>query len=229
MRRRPHLNFLLIGLFFVGGWSLGCGEDGAELPPGNISLSWLIGSTGCESASVTTMAIYLHGGAETELFTYDCGSSDVLITSIPPGSYEMSLRGRDSTGIDRFGGEAVGIVVRSEGTTTVPTVRLSALPAVLWVNWYFENGRMCHYNEIESVDIALFQNEQLMENYIVDCDAGFVQLDDVQAEAYIIDLVGRTQSGVAVFSGQNSITLDRGDVGEVEIQMAPIGSPGTGD
>jgi hypothetical protein len=219
------LSIVLFAL--VGANMVGCGDETASLPAGSMQLSWLVGTGGCEASAVETVAVYLHRevAAGTDLRTFACSDGEALIDGLEPGIYTISIRGRDAAGVDRFGDEQDSLEVRSSGTTTVPTFRLSALPARVVVSWYFENGRLCSFNEVSTIDIVLFEDEYEIYADTFGCDAGEAELLDIQADTYIVDVVARDESGMALFSGQEEVTVDRGDQSIVEIVLAELATP----
>jgi hypothetical protein len=213
----------LLVLVALGSCLTACSDEPAELPRGSIQVSWLVGTGGCDASGVADVAVVLNGGESgTSIRTYSCNQGQATLTDLEPGTYDISLRARDSAGVGRFGGTASNVVVRSEGTTTVPTVRLNALPATIQVTWYFENGRFCAYNNVETVEITLFEDEYEIYSTSVACDAGEAFLEDQQADTYIVDLLGRDPDGLARYNGQDEVTVNRGDSVAVELRLDEI-------
>jgi hypothetical protein len=202
----------------------GCGGTTESLPPGNISISWLMGSSGCQLLDIETVVISLESSDSAKNFSEtaacDAGSSE--LEDIEPGSYSLILTGHDAEETTRFQGDAGQIEVRSGGTITVPTVQLSALPSTISVTWYFENGRMCGHNEIETVDITLFDNEHLLSTEVSPCADGIYILENILSGDYVVDILARDVDGVAQFSGQESIEIDRGDFMEIEVVLMEV-------
>lgn len=202
----------------------GCGDDQAALPPGSVSVNWLVGTSGCSGLSVDTVAVLIEGGelSGTNVRTYPCSAGEATLSGLAPGVYDLTLRGQDQQGVDRFEGEARNVDVRSGGITSVPTVRLTALPAVIDVTWYFDNGRMCAHNEIETVGITLFQDEYEVLTGEAPCQDAAMTIDQVPANTYVIDLVARDASGNIQFNGQESLVVERGDQTAIEVRLLPL-------
>jgi hypothetical protein len=221
MRRFALIPTLLAALGLV---AVGCGDDGSSLPPGNVNLHWLVGSSGCAQARIETIAVFITGerALGTDVRTFACRDNGALLTGLPPGVYDFSLRGRDAQSVDRFGGELRGVEVRSNGTTTPGSVRLSALPAELRVSWYFENGRMCSFNRVATVDVVLFEDEYEIYSTSAECAAAEIELTDVQADTYVVDVLGLDEGGRAMYAGQQEVTVDRGDRVSVEVRLQAI-------
>jgi hypothetical protein len=201
-----------------------CSDEPAALPGGAMQLSWLVGTGGCEASGVDTVGVALVGGSSTTptVYSYPCGQGSVTLSDLAPGTYDVSLYGNDPSGVARFGGQASNVQVRSEGTTTVATIRLSALPARIDVAWYFENGRLCSYNNVEDIEITLFRDEYEIFSTTSECGPGTLLLEDIQADTYVIDLLGRDSQGVARFNGQDEVIVERGDTAQVEIRLMEI-------
>jgi hypothetical protein len=211
--------------------ALGCGEDPEDLPPGQIAVSWLVGTSGCTASNIDKVAIFLaDGSSATTVHTFDCedgevgggGGGGVVISSVRPGTYDLVLRGRDADGFDRFGATYANVVVRSEGTASVSTVRLSALRATIRVSWYFDNGRLCDYNDVETVEATLFEDEYIELTQSAPCDAGLMEIEDIEAGSYTVDLVGRDDAGRLLYNGQDSLVVDKGDYAEADIRLDTI-------
>lgn len=209
--------------------ALGCGEDPEDLPPGQIAVSWLVGTSGCAASNIDTVAIFLaDGSAATTVHTFDCEDGEVgrgggvVISSVRPGTYDLVLRGRDNDGFDRFGATYGNVVVRSEGTASVSTVRLSALRATIQVSWYFDNGRLCDYNDVETVEATLFEDEYIELTQSAPCDAGLMEIEEIEAGSYVVDLVGRDDAGRLLYNGQDSVVVDKGDYAEADIRLDVI-------
>jgi hypothetical protein len=230
MRRFVLLPTLVAAL---GLTAVGCGDDTGSLPPGNLSIHWLVGSSDCERAGVTTIAVFLTGerALGTDVRTFDCRDGGALLTGLRPGVYSLSFRGRDANNVDRFGGEVTGVEVRSNGTTTVQTVRLSALPAEMRVTWYFENGRMCAFNGVANVEIVLYRAEYEIFSTVVPCIDALVELQDIQADTYDVEVLGLDDGGRARFVGQEQVQVGRGDRATVEVRLVAVPSTraGAGD
>ena len=204
--------------------STACGDDGENLPAGNLRVNWLVGTSGCDQLGVETVAVLIEGGelSGTNVRTFQCGETSATITALPAGIYNLTLRGRDGAGVDRFEGTYRNAEVRSGGTTTVPTIRLTALPATIDVTWYFDNGRMCAHNDIDVIGITLFEDEYEVLTAQADCALGVITIDEVPANTYIVDVVARDFEGIIQFNGQEEVEVDRGDLADLEVRLLPV-------
>ena len=196
---------------------LGCHREEPRPVPGDIKVSWQVGTSSCAEAEVTSIAVFVDD--EDEASEFGCGDPSGTISSIDPGGHNLELYGRDKDDNNRYFGET-GVTVKSDQTTTVPTVQLSALPATLTTTWYFENGRMCGHNGVETVDISLFEDEYLIDSAEADCAEGLHVLEDIKAGSYDVSVLGRDSQGVVTFVGETPVDLDKGDNLEVEVELS---------
>ncbi|MEQ1504427.1 MAG: hypothetical protein ABMB14_19455 [Myxococcota bacterium] len=208
-----------IGLVVVAGWTTGCvvvhDDPTNEATIGSVDVSWQVGPQGCEAAGVTDIAVDIGGVGGSFACDDEAASIDV-----PAGSYDLVLRGLDGQGIARYEGIETGIHVTGGQVTSVPTVVLSALPADVTVNWYFENGRLCSANEVDEVEATLFDLDDFAtEPVTAPCDSSVLTIEDVQPGAYTLALLGRNAGGQLTWSGETEVTLDKGDSKTVEVQL----------
>lgn len=214
--------FLVVALVAV--LSAACGGEGDDLPPGSLTVNWLVGTSGCGQLGVDTVAVLIEGGElqGTNVRTFQCDQSSATISGLPPGIYNLTLRGADATGVDRFEGAYTNVEIRSGGTTSTPTVRLTALPANIEITWYFDNGRMCTHNGVDTIGITFFEDEYEVLTATANCASGGMLIDEVPANSYIVDLVGRDSEGIIQFNGQEELIVDRGDNTELEVRLLPV-------
>ncbi|MBN1945270.1 MAG: hypothetical protein JW797_06305 [Bradymonadales bacterium] len=202
-----------------------CGTDPVDLPPGSLSLGWIVGTGGCEAAGIRTVIVGLKASGEegTSLYSYECGDGEITIGGLTPASYDVTLQGRSADGRDRYGAVLRDVEVRSEGNTRVGTVRLSALPAKITASWYFENSRMCSYNSVIEVTISLFDQQDYEQyNQVESCLVGEAALLGVDADRYLVNIDGRDSEGDILFNGQEEVVVDRGDEIRVEVCLSPV-------
>ncbi|MCA9563466.1 MAG: hypothetical protein KC561_08250 [Myxococcales bacterium] len=217
----------LISTLLVGAALAACGDDPEAPPPGTVELSWLVGTSGCAQSEVETVAVLLSGEGATNVRNFDCADGGAVIEGLEPGSYSAILEGLDEDSIARFGGESASISVRSGGISTVPTIRLEALPAEVEVSWYFENGRLCGSNGVEDVLVTFFRDEMAYRTESGPCEGEILIIDEVPANTYIVDVVGRDDRGVALFNGQDELTVGRGESADIEIRLSTVDSVST--
>lgn len=217
---KPTLGYFGVVATFVA-LSLGaCGDDAADLPPGNLALSWLVGTSNCAAVGVETVAVIVDG-SDSVIQTYDCNEEGALLTDLQAGAYTVRLRGEDSLGVERFGVTVQGVEVRSGGTTTVPTVRLLPIPAVILVSWYFDNGRMCTQNDVDSVELILWDGVIPEVTLVAPCSDAESAIEIEQAGAYEVEVAGRDADGLVTFRGQSDVVVNYGDDVLVEVRLEP--------
>lgn len=207
----------------------GCVIDGPGLgdpdttgqPPGDgiVEVSWIVGSSGCALAQVTDIQLTI-GTYEN---TYPCDNGSTRV-QLPAGDYSLVATGLDADGVARFEATEELVSIFEDETTILPTLRLSALPASLTLFWRFENGSLCGANGVDSIDVALFDNEQLVDPFpiVVDCDPGEADFDDIAAGSYVVSLLGQDESGVAIFDARKEIELYRGETLAEELVLTAL-------
>lgn len=193
-------------------------KDGSDdLSPGTVEISWQVGPAGCDAAGITDVDVDIGGVGGT----FACNDLQATL-SVPQGSYELTLSGLDGTGFPRYEGVAHNVVVASGQVTSVPTVIMSALPASVSVTWYFENGKLCAANAVDTVEAVLYDQEFAVDTVDAPCDDGILMIEDVQPGDYLVSLLGRDGGGIVVFGGESSVTLDKGDTADVEVVLSPM-------
>lgn len=214
-------------------WMAGCviddpdRDDGPgpdDPPPGDgiVEVSWLVGSGGCELSGITDVRVEI--GTLEELVACDDGATRIQLQA---GDYSLVVTGLDADGVARFEAREELVSVFADDTTLVPTLRLSALPATLTLFWRFVNGSLCGANGVANVDVALFDNEQLVDPFpvIVDCDPGEATFTEIPAGPYVVNLAGLDESNQAIFEARKEIELLRGETLAEELELVPIANP----
>jgi hypothetical protein len=193
-------------------------RGGPEL--GELEVSWRVGTSTCTDAGVHTIGATLDGQEEETLFP--CSDGSGILPRLEPGNYELQLVGRDADGIPRFASTPEKVRVDSGVSDTLPTMLLGALPASITTTWYFDNGRMCGHNGVDTVEITLFDDDYLVTTEPADCAEGLFELTDVRAGGYQINVMGRDSEGRAVFNGSAQVELGIGDHHTVEVALVSL-------
>lgn len=182
---------------------------------GDLEVSWQLGAGGCEAGGVELIEIDL-GGFSNE---FTCAEGSALITA-PAGDYALSLRGLDADGIARYEGDGGRVTVRGGRTVAAPTVLLSALPVRIDASWYFDNGRLCSQNNVEQIELSLFDDQDSLQlSDTKRCDSGAYEIEEVEAGAYTLLLLGRAESGEVIYSGSSQFDGLRGDQITLDIPL----------
>lgn len=192
--------------------SLG-GED-PTVVDGALTVPWQVGAGGCLASGVEEVVVEV-GEASASA---PCADGQLTL-EVPPGDQVVDLWGLDASGIARYSGQTTATLREGE-SITVPTVILGALPATLDVTWYFENGRLCGGNGVVDVEIVIFEDDFVVDTLLTPCDDGIERMRDLLAGDYTVSVLGRDAGGAVTFSGSTPVTLDKGDLGLVEVQLS---------
>lgn len=192
---------------------------------GIVEVTWAVGSAGCDAAGVSDVQVLIGPLDETARCT-----DGSMRLQLPPDDYELVAIGLDVDGIARFQATDRSVSVFENETTIVPTLRLSAIPAKLSLFWRFDNGSLCAANGVSEIDIALFDNEQIINDFpvVVDCGPGLTEFDDIPAGTYDVSMFGLDPEGTAIFEATDEITLLRGEAASFELELEsidPISAP----
>lgn len=211
------------GAFVAAAVLAGCvrssGTDPGFSAPGDLELTWRIGTSSCAEQELETVAVLLDG---IEVATFPCEPGGGVVERLDARSYDLALMASDRRGADRYGAELGTIAVQSGVASSVPTALLSALPASVMVTWYFENGRLCDTNGVESVDLTLFDDGYLLLTETADCSGGAHDLVGIEAGSFEVNAMGRDSAGVALFNGVADVVVDMGDLAVVEVMLSDL-------
>lgn len=208
---------ILIGLIL--GIGIGCGEDVGPIETGQLELSWQISPRGCEEAGVENIRVEVDGSLQyREIIA--CAAGKLRIDDVVASNYTVRLEGLDEVGIARFVSDPQNITVRPNLNTRTELIRLSAKPANIDVGWRFEDGRVCGAHAADSVDVVVFDKlDYEITSKTFSCNDGIGTLEGLMAGTYFIEAVANGEDDF--FIGQSSVSVGRGEVGEVEIVLAP--------
>lgn len=209
---------LAIVSILAGGTIVGCGGDVGPVGAGTLALEWDVRPRGCESAGVETVSVQLTG-AERIIDTFACEEGQGDIEDLAPGNYELSIFGMDTRQRRIFWAEPTRVTIQGERVTEVESVDLTARPAEVDVFWTFENGRVCGANDVEQVEIAVFDKldyEVARDTFA--CDEGVAPMTGFPAGTYVFE-VSATVAGIDAWRGSESVTVDRGEDAQVDVTL----------
>jgi len=191
-----------------------CATVEPEPLDGSLTVSWQVGTQGCEGSGVTDIEVEVGDMVRSAA----CTQGELSMT-VPAGDHRVFVVGLDVDGVARYEGSTNTSVYEGEAVT-LPTVVLGGIPASVDVTWYFENGRLCGGNGVEDVEIVVFENDFIVSSLATTCDDGIERLDDLQSGTYTVSVLGRDDGGAIRFSGSAPIDIDKGDEGFVEVMLA---------
>jgi hypothetical protein len=193
-----------------------CSTVEPEPLDGTLTVSWQVGTQGCEASGVSDVEVEVDG----RLRSAACTQGELSMT-VPAGDHRVSLWGIDAGGVARYEGSASASVYEGEAVT-LPTVVLGGIPAAVDVTWYFENGRLCGGNGVEDVEIVVFDDDFIVTSLATTCDDGIERLGGLQSGLYTLSVLGRDESGTIQFSGSEMVDVDKGDLAVVEVMLASM-------
>ncbi|MBX2799872.1 MAG: hypothetical protein KTR31_19490 [Myxococcales bacterium] len=184
---------------------------------GTLDVSWQVGASGCDDAGITEVELAI--GNERSTFPCNAGQGTFELAS---GIYEVAALGLDADGFARYEGSVDEVQVFDGQATSAPTIRLQARNATLDVTWRFDNGELCGPNGVDMIDIALFRDNRIEVSLLTECGDGVETLLDVPAGVYDVSLLANDPSGTALFSGDASVDLLEGDVGQADVTLTAL-------
>ncbi len=214
----------------VGLWAVvlvccvaGCGEVPPD--PGVLTLQWAAGpALTCQEAGLETVEVALmRKGKAVFSRMYPCQEGAAYLDGLEAGRYELRLTGRDAQGTETFGGVAQDVRVGAGGETWLGEVAMSALPGVVTLRWFFDDGRMCAHNQVEWVWVQVY-NEAYYDvgRHRFVCDWGEAELGELQSGHYIVEIRGEDGQGQRSMASVVGLEVTRGGRAEVEVALAGV-------
>jgi hypothetical protein len=201
----------------VDGGGIGDGTTDPTIPDGRVEVTWQIGPSSCGEAGIAEVEITIASQSER----FPCADEGGAL-SVPAGAYGLNAIGYDIEGQPRYGGSVEGVRVYSGEVTTAETVILSALPATISGTWFFDNGRLCSANGVNTIELTLFDlSDTLKAQVEAPCDDGASLVGEVDAGDYVLVAFGRTTEGVVNYRGEAATTVARGDSVVLDVELFP--------
>jgi len=216
MTQQPLVPRTLAPLFLAVAALTACSSMEPEPLDGTLTVSWQVGTQGCEASGVTDVEVEVDG----RLRSAACTQGELSMT-VPAGDHPVTVWGLDGEGVARYEGSASVSVYEGEAVT-LPTVVLGGIPAALDVTWYFENGRLCGGNGVADVEIVVFDDDFIVTSLATMCDDGIERLEGLQSGLYTVSVLGRDDAGTIQFSGSELVEVDKGDLGFVEVMLGSM-------
>ncbi len=206
-------------LLILAAFCASCADDVSPLGQGEIALTWQISPRGCADANITNVIVGIRG-PETRTEIFECEKHEAQVYDLTAGTYSISIEGIDEAGVARFTSPDSRITVHPELTTPNPHTRLVAKPSEAVVSWRFEDGRVCGAHGLNRLNISAFDKfDYQVATIDADCNDAKEALSDVFAGTYLIQVTGVGDDGV--WTGDNTISLQRGESAELEVVLRP--------
>lgn len=201
----------------IGGCTTAVYPEGEPVEePGQLELTWRVGTTDCSEAGLDQVVVYLDG---EEVASFPCSDGYGEVGRLAPGRYMSRLIGRDVRGFARYDAVPGEVDVASGVATALPTAVLGALPGDIVVTWYFDNGRLCGANGVTEVEATLFDDAYVVDSQVLECESGILSFQAIRAGDYQVHVMGRDPDGAALFDGVADLQLEKGGRTELEVML----------
>ena len=209
-----------------------CGTSEGE---GMLRVYWEIGANRCEDVpDLKSVRVRVLDGDVDEVtpVTAPClqgaSSRGLEVKGVPAGRHDVLVEGIGPEGKPWYEAWAKGVTVKSDQETTV-NVNLVLKPASIHVMWHFDNGKLCPANQVETMEIGVFDavtNAQLFiqkdPKQPVLCKDGEVKVEGVDANREVwLKLFGIGADGKRKYWGRQKVQTIPGEVHEADVTLKP--------
>ncbi len=221
----------LVFVFVAGALLAGCsffdggGSGGSSRPdPGSVEVQWRITAINksCGEAGVVSVAAELEFQGEVAYADKtSCSEPGLTLSGVSPGLYTLVVSGLDDKDRPVYRGTVEGIQVRSRDVTQVGAVILERVPAVLEVGWHFANALTCGRNEVQSVDLWVYDYEEekvIVDRMTYECDRDAVELE-IRPGMVTVIASASDASGHPVFAAHQEVEAQSGEHLQVELTL----------
>jgi hypothetical protein len=165
------------------------------------------------------------------VITAPCKNGFAIVSNIPEGFYRLSLEGIDANDKSIYEGfypdpsipqkdlEKYAMFVKSGQQSVVPEkINLTGKPGEILLSWYFENGRLCSMNGINTVDVTIYDMfANLIHDKTYSCDPSSSSLGLTNTENASGENTGDS------LEKESTSTNSDGNTGAVRISSLPAG------
>jgi len=175
-----------------GSVSVGCGDEGV----GQLRVFYQIGdgTRSCQDVGMTQIRVTLTNSELSEpiVDTAICDEDrpEVMIREVPAGVYSVLIEAFDADQNVGFEGREDNVRVDANSVVETEEVILQQARAELSVSWFFDNGRFCAHNDVETLTIEVWRAGTSLEfsDPSVDCAIGTVVVPDLLPDTYNVFL-----------------------------------------
>jgi hypothetical protein len=197
----------------------GCGQEVEPLGMGSLALEWEVSPRGCLLADVDQVLMELKNERRHYVEVFDCERGQAFVDELSAGNYSLDVYGLDPSGRAIFAAPSRTLTIRSEVLNRTETLRLTARPATLDVEWVFDNGRVCGSNDVDVVEIAVFDESDFeMARHRFSCNDGEGRVPGLAAGSFLVEAAGLSR-GQVTYRGTVIVALKRGDESRTEIVL----------
>ncbi len=199
----------------------GCGFDVEPFGEGSLHVGWEVAPLGCEQSGIDTVQVSLRNNGRSYGGRAECEAGAMAIDGIQPGTYELEIRAWEDGRRPTFGADFGELRIIPDEHRDLRVIDLVALPGVAQVEWYFDNQRVCGANDVDEVEITVFDSALYeVHRATSNCDAAVADVEGLRAGSYLFR--ARARGGGAIFEGLEEASLKRGDQVDVRIGLTRI-------
>jgi hypothetical protein len=201
------------------GTGFGCGNNVEPTRTGEVSVKWAVSPYGCKSAGVERVEVVIKGDAQLRQKVADCSKSELVFRAIPLGTYQAEFTGYSEEGNATFSGKIRKLRVEHAGLNRTKAAELTARPASLVIEWNFDNGEVCGFNNVDQIEVAGFDktsNEVFRTEF--DCNLGRGRIADIAADTYVLRAVAESDDG-GTFQASKEVVLKKGQKHSVKLSL----------
>lgn len=207
-----------IALVLLGS-GLGCGNNVEPTRTGEVSVKWAVSPYGCKSSGVERVEVVIQGDAQLRQKVADCSKNEVVFRAIPLGTYQAEFTGYSEEGKATFSGKIRKLRVDRAGLNRAKVAELTARPASLVIEWKFDNGEVCGFNNVDQLEVAGFDktsNEVFRTEF--DCNLGRGRIEEIAADTYVLRAIAESDDS-ETFQASKEVVLKKGQKHSVKLSL----------
>ena len=137
----------------------GCGYEPTNPMPASVDIAWSIGGSTCSARGIATVQVTLSNSLGVQdTVTTGCQVGRVTMKNIPAGVYDIRVDGFPAGNLYPTYGGTQGTVSVHPGDNIIPSVEMSEMPGALDITWRFDDGALCAFAGVETVELVLWDS-----------------------------------------------------------------------
>jgi len=135
-----------------------CGGGSPEAATGQLTVSWLIGGSTCAGSGLATVEVTLvDARGPVDAGSAACQVGNYVFRIVPEGQYRIEVDGFPAEdAIATYSGLVETVVVKANFPNAAPAVALTQNPGGIDAIWFFDNGQLCSFNGVDTVELSLW-------------------------------------------------------------------------
>ncbi|MBT9556215.1 MAG: hypothetical protein IV100_09310 [Myxococcales bacterium] len=207
-------------------------------------MSWLIGGSTCAGSGLATVEITLvDARGAVDAGSAACQVGNYVFRTVPEGQYRIEVDGFPADdAIATYSGLVEPVVVRANFPNAAPAVALTQNPGGIDAIWSFDNGQLCSFNGVDTVELTLWNPQTGVQVAALDypCDVSKVPtgpagaapnpipeypakgalIEEVYAGTYTLWARGKgTSSAAALVWAEATVVVKQARVEEVMLKL----------